>query len=111
VRTSPGQIRLAFLLPIDFDLAYDGPQPAANGCFLKMIGPVVEVVGRSREAVFEAATPLLLIINQMLERPISIAATLQSPPCSTDAWSIIVGADIAFSPTSLDPHFPRAGTA
>ena len=113
MRSSQGSFSLTFLLPADFRLSYDGTQPGANGCLLATRGALVEVSGPSREAVLNDATPLLRTIHGFLERPFSITAVVRSPPPvpGVDSWSIIVGADVAFSPTSLDPHFPRAASA
>lgn len=111
VRSSPvSWFHLSFLLPkgiiprSSIDAGF-----AVSDCTLRIVPPLVKIRGPSREAVFAEATCFL----QLAERPpgpIAIAATLTCPaPVSgTDRWSIIVGADVAFSPTSLDPHFPNA---
>lgn len=99
--SSPGSYRLSFALPRDWRLSYGGPQPAANGCLLTI---------QHRDAVFEDAAALFRSVLQMAPGPLSIAATLETPH-GKDTWSIILRADVAFSPTSLDPHFPRAASA
>ncbi len=115
MRSSPGSFYLSFLLPKGVDAAAaDGRSYPGLGCKVRATPPLVKISGPSRESVFECATLELRAAHY--DRPIgpvSIAATLQSPPpvSGVDTWSIIVGADVAFSPTSLDPHFPRAATA
>ncbi len=108
--SSPGSYRLSFALPRDWRLSYGGPQPAANGCFLTIQHYLVAVQGRSRDAVFEDAAELFRSVLRMAPGPLSIAATLETPH-GKDTWSIILKADVAFSPTSLDPQFPRAAPA
>jgi hypothetical protein len=110
VRSSPPSFRLSFALPRDWCLSYDGPQPLAHGCFLTVQHYLVAVEGRSREAVFEDAATLFRSVLAMAPGALSIAATLETPH-GKDTWSIILKADVAFSPTSLDPHFPRAASA
>jgi hypothetical protein len=108
MRCHPGLYRLSFLLPAGARCDSGSHQPSPDGCLLHVTFPLAEIVGPSREAVFEHATRLLRVSCSGLP-PLSIAARLSTPgrPVGTDTWSIIVGADIAFSPTSLDPHFPR----
>ena len=109
MRSHPGSYHLSFLLPKGMVLR-PGIEAAfaAPDCSLLVIHPLVKIYGRSREAVFGFATDLLRLAERP-PRPVSIAATLDSPApgSGSDPWSIIVGADVAFSPTSLDPHFPR----
>jgi hypothetical protein len=70
--------------------------------------PSAAVDGPSRELVLEETARLLREICRGLG-PLSIAATLESPPPGSgrDGWTIIVGADIAFSPTALGATFPN----
>jgi len=113
MRSHPAVLHWSFLLPRGID---PGPPLegvlAAPGCRLFVIPPLVKINGFSREAVFEAATNHLRELKRQ-PGPHSIAATLKSPPpvAGTDSWHIIVGADIAFSPTSLNPHFPQGAGA
>lgn len=105
MRSHPGSFDLSFLLP-------RGAQAVAvrglcAGCSIEIEGPLVRVIGDSREAVFDCASDVVRGLHRF--QPISISSILHSParPSGFDRWSIIVGADVAFSPTSLDPHFPR----
>ena len=81
--------------------------PSDLGCSMRVLAPLVKISGPSREAVFEHATRLLRVSCRG-RGPLSIAATLVSPlPVSgTDRWSISVGADVAFAPTSLGHWLP-----
>jgi len=67
----------------------------------------VVITGPSREAVFDQAARLLRIAGKD-SAPVSIAAVLCTPaPLSgRDNWSVIVNADIAFSPTSMPLELP-----
>lgn len=110
MRSHPGLFDLSFLLP------RGAPRPRFDGfsehpCVVEIDGPLVRIRGDSREAVFDCASALVRPLQA--NRPVSIAAILHTPsrPSGFDRWSIIVGADVAFSPTSLDPHFPRAAPA
>lgn len=108
MRSHPGSYRLSFLLPAGAVACSGSHAPSAYGCLLHITGgSLVEIVGPSREATFEHATRLLRESCRG-RPPLWIAATLQTPvrPAGRDCWSIIIGADVAFSPTSLDPHFP-----
>ena len=110
MRSIPGSFHLAFLLPkeITFRPSVD-EHFAAPGCTFRINHPLVKIGGPSQRSVFEAATSFLRSLARARE-PLSIAAVLTSPgPIpGRDAWSIIVGADVAFSPTGLDAHFPQA---
>lgn len=107
MRSHPRYV-LHFGLPRDFRLSYDGPQPMPNGSVLTAFHNQVTIEGPSREAVFDDATVMFRAILTMTRAPVAVAARLQTPSSGSDAWSIIIGADVAFSPTGLDPHFPRA---
>lgn len=108
MRSHPGSYRLRFLLPADFRLTYGGPQPGRHGCAIRATSNLVEIDGRSREHVFDAGADLLRTLHVMV-KPLSfsVSAILETP-IGADSWSIIVGADVAFSPTSIDPYFPTA---
>lgn len=121
--TGPGFVRLSFLVPSDFaidaSLAAANPPPSSPyGCVVSAIFgtslPLIEIKGPSREAVFERAALYLHALKRTTSRPVAIAATLETPPDDRlrrgfrDSWTIIIGAEIAFSPTGIDPHFPRA---
>jgi len=117
MRCHPGSFRLSFLLPAGLSADSGSHQPSPDGCFLHINRMLAEIVGPSREAVFEHAARLLRVscranLSGRLP-PLSIGAVLSTParPSGRDAWSIIVGADVAFSPTPLDPHFPMPDQA
>lgn len=107
MRRDPGIYKLTFLLPPAIGLMVQPGrhQPCLAGCVL-VIGPCghVAIEGPSRERVFDQATRFLKV-NSKGRPAYSVAATLESPlPCrGRDGWSIIVGAEIAFSPTSMPP--------
>lgn len=105
----PGSFHLSFLLPkgVSPKPAVDADFAAAD-CKIRIASPLVKILGPSRERVFECASALLRFACEGRGR-LSIAATLQSPApgSGVDSWSIIVGADIAFSPTAIDPYFPN----
>jgi hypothetical protein len=107
MRCHPGSYRLSFLLPAGVKVEPGSHQPSPEGCVLHADGSIIVIAGPSREATFEHATRLLRVVCRG-RPPLSIAAQLSTParPSGRDTWSIIVGADVAFSPTSLDPHFP-----
>jgi hypothetical protein len=65
----------------------------------------VEIVGPSREQVFEQAQRLLRIIGRGQE-PVAIVAILTTPPNrgyrgGKDSWTISVNATISFAPTAM----------
>jgi hypothetical protein len=109
MRSRPGLFRLSFALPAGWLLSYNGPQPLAHGCFCEVARYLVSIQGPSREAVFDDAATVFRALMGITGEPLSIAGTLETPH-GRDTWSIILNADVAFSPTSLDPHFPRAAT-
>lgn len=117
MRSHPGSFRLSFLLPSGIRAESGCHQPSDDGCRLTVIHRVmVEILGPSRESAFDHATRFLRVSCRG-RPPLSIAATLETPSGPgwgsikrSDTWSIIVGADVAFSPTSLGPHFPRQAT-
>jgi hypothetical protein len=112
----------SFLLPggarFDSGVLVDSPYP----CFVELgrIGHVT-IMGASSDAVFDQAARILEVACAGVPLPLSVACTLftadQVPvgdgrdwlrlEGATDAWSIIVNAKVAFSPTSLNPHFPN----
>lgn len=108
MRSHPGSYRLSFLLPAGTSVDSGSHRPSPDGCTLNVTFPLAEILGPSREAVFEHAARLLRVSCR--GQRCAIAARLETParPSGSDTWSIIVGADIAFSPTSLDPQFPSA---
>lgn len=112
---TPSIYRLTFLLPGAISLLVQPGRhsPCLHGCIL-VIGPCghVAIEGPSRERVFEQASRFLKV-NSKGRPGYSVCATLESPAfvpdligCrgGRDGWSIIVGADIAFSPTSMPPE-------
>lgn len=99
---------LSFLLPKGVELRPGDAIFAAPACTFRIVHPLVKIIGPSREAAFAMATALLRTIVPV-PKPFAIAATIVTPCCAgggRDSWSIIVGADIAFSPTRIDPWFP-----
>ena len=112
MRCYPGSYRLSFLLPAGAQIVSGRHRPSLDGCELNVTFPLVEILGRSRDAVFEHASRFLRVACRKCPA-VSIAAILETPRPHgwagrrSDTWSIIVGADIAFSPTSLNPYFPR----
>ena len=113
MRSSPSSFRLTFVLPTAARTARSGVYPGwVPGCELAIAGPFVAITGPSRERAMEQAARFLRVTCQGLPA-LSIDTVLESPlPVSgRDGWNIIVGADIAFSPTSLPPHFPDTAHA
>ena len=114
MRFHPDCYRLSFLLPAALlpaavAHAYSRMhRPSPSGCWLDAQIPLVDVFGPSREAVFDHAATFLRTLRRRRRSPCAIAAILTTParPSGRDSWSIILDADIAFSPTSIDPHFP-----
>ena len=108
MRCPVGLFHLSFLLPkgITFRPAVDG-HFASPGCSFRISHPLVKILGPSREALFAAATAFL---RSLVRAPgaLSITALLSSPAPAggSDGWTIIVGADIAFSPTGLGAWLP-----
>lgn len=85
--------------------------PCLHGCLLRVEATgLVSIEGPSRERVFEQAARFIRVHAKGLP-PQAIAAVLQTPPAyappGRDGWSIIVGADVSFSPTAIEPHLPR----
>jgi hypothetical protein len=108
----PATHKLSFLLPAAISLLVQPGrhQPCLHGCVLTIHrSGLVVIEGPSRERLFEQADRFLRVICK--GRPaLAIAATLITPPSlpgayrgGRDGWSIIVGAEIAFSPTALAP--------
>lgn len=99
--------RLSFLLPDGASAPAGFHQPSPEGCALQVTWPLVLIIGPSRGAVFDHASRLLRVTCRHLP-PTAVAANLVTGarPAGQDAWTIIVGADVAFSPTGLDPEFP-----
>jgi hypothetical protein len=102
----PGSYRLSFLLPNGVT-ADRGDFAKVPGCVLMVGRSHVQIFAPSKEKAFAQATGVLREACQG-RGPFSIAALLVSPtPVSgADGWTIIVGADIAFAPTSLGATFP-----
>lgn len=123
MRNDPGRYRLKFLLPHGVNVV-PGQQPADSYCAIEMgYAGNVSITAPSREAAFELATKLLRQIwheNAELQTrpPIAIAAVLESPCAdrfnrpyaAKTSWSVIIGADVAFSPTAILPYLPAKAT-
>ena len=111
--SSPGCFRLIFLLPAGAAAESGEALPSADGCAIGVhdVG-LVEVFGPSRQAVFDCAARFLRIACRGLGQ-LSIASQLETPDSPilrhtwADGWNIIVGADVAFSPTPIGAHFPK----
>ncbi len=103
----PGSYRLSFLLPNGVAARSGEYADWVPGCVLTVSGPSVEISAPSKDNAFEQAARLLRVVCQG-KGPLSIAALLVSPrPVSgADGWTIVVGADVAFAPTSLGATFP-----
>lgn len=84
--------------------------PCQHGCVLTVErSGLVTIEGPGRDALFEQARRFLRLHARGLPA-LSIAALLVTPPRpggGRDSWSIIVGADVAFSPTAIEPVIPR----
>lgn len=115
MRSHPTTHRFIFRLPLGAAAISDFRRP---GVEVEIGREVIAISGPSRESVFEAAAGLLRAACRGL-KPLSIAGRLyvmnDRPtdgrdwlllPGSSDGWTIIVGADVAFSPTGVDPHLP-----
>lgn len=120
----PASHLLTFLLPKAAAAVPIPPGGWPFGCVVEFgrVG-LVSLMGPSREAVMLVGAELLRVACQHLPA-LSIAARLYTlPPAArgdgrdwlhvssgyggVDTWSIIVGAEVAFSPTSLDPYIPE----
>lgn len=93
--------RLTFIVP-------RSEPPIAGACAVRLGAAVhAEVVGPSREAVMTTAAAFLRSLGP--GEPRTLHAVLESPagaPSGRDGWSVIVGADVAFAATSIDPFLP-----
>ena len=113
MRTLVSLYRLSFLLPPGAPLARTlarSDPPFDLEAFTVHSAGLVSITGASREAAFAQAALFLRELCRGL-KPQSIAATMITTahpgmPGGRDSWSIIVGADVAFSPTAMPPHFP-----
>jgi hypothetical protein len=121
MRSCPASHILTFRTPpgarIEVGFRVDSPL----GCILEIgCTGLVTILGPSREAVFELAARLLRAACRGLP-PAAVSARLYQPrpnaelsegrdwlelPGPVDGWTIIIGAEVAFSPTPLDPHLP-----
>ncbi len=105
MRSHPGLFDLSFLMPRGARRSrFD--DLSRHPCVVEVDGPLVRIRGDSREQVFECAADLVRSLQ--VAEPVSIAAILHTPskPSGFDRWSIIAGADVAFSPTGLGATFP-----
>lgn len=107
---TPPLYRLAFLAPRaiaraarkrgERNLVLGGCRLSIDDCGL------VAITAPSRDLAFGQAA-FVLRVRGGGEPPASIAAVLESPqPRGRDGWTIILGGDVAFSPTGLPAHFP-----
>lgn len=105
--------RLTFLLPPALVLLapVGRLQPCLHGCVLHVSEHgLVQIDGPAREQVFAQAIRFLRVVAKG-RPPLAFPGTLRSPCGRRDSWSIIVGADVAFSPTSIEPHMAEAADA
>lgn len=126
VNSPPFTHLLTFLLPADARRNIVVPHtgwPFGSLVEVSRLG-LVSIMGRSREAVFDAAAAVLCPACRGLPRQ-SVAMRLYTLRVArdedtrdwlhvatdslgaVDGWSAIVGAEVAFSPTALDPYFPN----
>lgn len=108
MRSHPALFRVTFLLPAGSQAEPGRHQPSAEGCTLDIQSPFVEICGPSREACFEHAARLVRIACKGRH---NIDVRVQQPGLGLRtgyAWQMTVGADVSFSPTSMDPYLPRA---
>ena len=84
--------------------------PIAGACVVRLGAAVhAEVLGPSREAVMHQTARFLRSLGAI--GPLSLHGILESPagaPSGRDSWNIIVNADVAFSPASIEPFIPQA---
>lgn len=111
MRSHPGSFDLSFMLPRlapgrCYAGVVRGVAQSENGCSIDIEVPLIRICGPSRERVFEAATALLR--DAGLREPAVIGAVLHTPsrPSGFDRWHIVVGADVSFSATGIDPWLP-----
>jgi hypothetical protein len=116
--TAPDLYRLTFLLPRELTLGLGTGlhHPCLHQCLLfvehhRERDYCIRIQGPSRELVFDQARRYLRTAARgHLERgaAFQIAAVLVTPhkPAGRDRWTIIVGADVAFSPTGLGADLP-----
>ena len=101
--------RLTFVLPkAARQLASGHFTGWVKDCELDIAGPFVAVLAPSKERAMEQAAKVVRITCHDLAH-LTIAARLDSPDrcAGSDAWTIIVNADIAFAPTGLGAEFPE----
>ncbi len=120
MRSDPEVYRLKFQLPAGAAADPPGSVAADPECALIVShAGHITIEAPARERAFALAGRFLRLACRSSQLPLSIAATLESPgrdrfgrPTSPrDSWSIIVGADVAFSPTSMPPEFVPARRA
>lgn len=111
MRLSPGVYRLTFMLPrIIAEAAIAGDhRPSFEGCKLSISrAGIVEIKGPSKELVFSQGRRLVRVLSKGFEAyclPARLETPLRDrfgrPYPGRDTWTIIVNAEVAFSPTSL----------
>ena len=115
MRPVPASYRLSFLLPDGAVIPGDGRHmPSRDGCVLTIYAAgLVAIAGHSREAVLEHAARFLRVSCKGLA-PTTLAMTMRTDAPGwggIDNWTAIIGADVAFFPSGLSPHIPRAPPA
>lgn len=106
--SAPPSYRLSFLLPQGLSPRLGAYADWVPGCVVEIDRAQAVVLGPSCQRLFEQTARLVRVICYG-KGPFSIAACVESPPpiSGRDGWTIIVGADIAFSPTALGSTFPN----
>lgn len=100
--------RLSFRLPatLAFAVRPGVHHPCLAGTILTVApGDLVTVDGKSRERVFDQTIKFLRTITKQ-HPSASFPATLISPDRRRDRWTVIIGADVALAPCSIEPHLP-----
>lgn len=109
MRPSPEAYRLSFLMPEGADLDRACFHYRSEICALEVHGAgLVVLAAPSREALLDCAGEFLVTACAGLS-PRSIAVRLRGPGAPVaDAWTAIVGANVAFCPTGLGAHLSGA---
>lgn len=113
MRAASGTYRLTFMLPASLQLRVPlgRHSPCLHGCVVT-VEPVglVAMEGPSRERVFEQATRFFRVHARGLPA-LTVSSSLESPakycPPGRDTWKIVIGAEISFACTPLDPEIAK----
>jgi hypothetical protein len=115
-------VRLSFVMPsaLRQPAAVRGPFGPFDGCTLEVNrAGLVVIEGPSRERVQDLASRYLRVVARDViagEKPPLVIPSIirtyhegKGAP-GRDSWQIIVGADIAFAPTGIEPYLPESIT-